>query len=229
MNKMDKFESYKNLTKIFNNHGFKLFLVGGAVRDFLMNLPLKDIDLVTDATPDEMEKFLIDADFTFKKYGFVKLNFEGNLFDVTTLRKESEYDDFRHPSKIKFVKDLKDDVVRRDFTCNGLYMDENFKIYDYVNGQEDIKNKIIKTIGNADKRIKEDPLRIIRAIRFSLTYKFEIDRELYEAILKHKGDLSLLNPSKINEDLKKIKNAKKDEIINLFDKLGININLDVIK
>ena len=229
MNNMDELKSYKELSNIFKDYGFKLYLVGGVVRDFLLNLPLTDIDLVTNATPLDMEAFLKEADYSFKKYGFVKLNFKGHKFDITTLRKESAYKDSRHPSKIEFVDNLEEDVVRRDFTCNGLYMDENLKIYDFVNGQEDIKNKVLRMIGDANKRIKEDPLRIIRAIRFSLTYNFEMSEDLVKAMKENKEYLSLLNPIKIEEDLKKIKNVKKEVIINLLDKLGININLNVIK
>jgi len=226
---MTELESYKELAYIFKNHGFKLCIVGGTVRDFLLNLPLGDLDLVTDATPKDMSGFLINADYTFERFGFVKLLFNEYKFDITTLRKECAYKDSRHPSKIEFVNSLEEDVVRRDFTCNGLYMDENLNIYDFVNGQKDIKNKILKTIGKADKRIKEDPLRIIRAVRFSLTYKFEICEELLNAIKHNKDILKLINQKKINEDINKIKNVSKEEIINLFNKLDININLDVIK
>lgn len=226
---MSQLDSYKKLVKIFKDHGFNLFLVGGTVRDFLLKINLTDLDLVTNAKPSDMHKFLDNADFSFEKYGSVKLNFENFKFDITTLRKEYSYDDSRHPSKIEFVNNLEEDVVRRDFTCNGLYMDENLNVFDYVGGQKDIENHVLKMIGNPDARIKEDPLRIIRAIRFSLTYNLNIENELFNAIKNNISELNRLNPLKIKEDINKIKNVSNEEIYNLFNKLGIKNILDVVK
>ena len=226
---MSVLQTVKNLESLFNKRGFSLFFVGGSVRDFLLYKEFFDVDLVTDATPKDMKEFLTDADFTFEKFGFVKVKFEGEIFDVTTLRIEEGYEDFRHPKTIRFTTKLEDDVLRRDFTINGLYMDTNLKVYDFVNGVNDLNNKVIKMIGDPLKRIKEDPLRIIRAIRFSLTYNFDIDSDLKSAILQSVSLLESLNIEKIKQDIKKIKNASKEEIYKKFIDYNIQKYFDVIK
>ena len=226
---MSVLQTVKNLESLFNKRGFSLFFVGGSVRDFLLYKEFFDVDLVTDATPKDMKEFLNDADFTFEKFGFVKVKFEGESFDVTTLRIEEGYADFRHPKAIRFTTKLEEDVSRRDFTINGLYMDTNLKVYDFVNGVNDLNNKVIKMIGDPLKRIKEDPLRIIRAIRFSLTYNFDIDSELKSAILQSVSLLESLNIEKIKQDIKKIKNASKEEIYKKFIDYNIQKYFDVIK
>ncbi len=226
---MSVLQTVKNLESLFNKRGFSLFFVGGSVRDFLLYEEFFDVDLVTNATPKDMKEFLTDADFTFEKFGFVKVKFEGERFDVTTLRIEEEYEDFRHPKAIRFTTKLEEDVLRRDFTINGLYMDTNLKVYDFVNGVNDLNNKVIKMIGDPLKRIKEDPLRIIRAIRFSLTYNFDIDSELKSAILQSVSLLESLNIEKIKQDIKKIKNASKEEIYKKFIDYNIQKYFDVIK
>jgi len=205
----------KNLelfTKIFNlfyDNGYSLFMVGGTVRDYLLGLELFDMDVVTDATPNQMKDFLPDADYTFAKFGSVKLKVDNVKFDVTTMRKESQYEDARHPNRVVFCRSLDEDVRRRDFTINGLYMDKDLRIFDFVNGQVDLKNKIIKTIGNSDKRIKEDPLRIVRALRFAVEFDFSIDEDLQNSINNNKDLLKKLNPAKIEEELRKSKDEKK--------------------
>ena len=226
---MSVLQTVKNLESLFNKRGFSLFFVGGSVRDFLLYKEFFDVDLVTNATPKDMKEFLTDADFTFEKFGFVKVKFEDERFDVTTLRIEEGYEDFRHPKVIRFTTKLEEDVLRRDFTINGLYMDTNLKVYDFVNGVNDLNNKVIKMIGDPLKRIKEDPLRIIRAIRFSLTYNFDIDSELKSAILQSVSLLESLNIEKIKQDIKKIKNASKEEIYKKFIDYNIQKYFDVIK
>ena len=206
-----------------------MYYVGGSVRDFLLYNDFFDVDLVTDATPKEMKEFLDDADFTFEKFGFVKVKFEGEKFDLTTLRIEEGYSDFRHPKSIRFTTKRDEDVLRRDFTINGLYMDTDYNIYDYVHGVDDLNNKIIRMIGDPVTRLKEDPLRIIRALRFSITYKFEIEESLKKAILECIPLLDSLNPDKIKQDILKIKNASRDEVREVFKYFNIQKYLDVLE
>ena len=127
------------------------------------------------------------GDYTFEKYGSVHVKVDGVKTDVTTLRVEEDYEDFRHPGKIRFVKTIKEDYVRRDFTINAIYIDKDFKIIDPSNGMDDLKAKLIRFIGDPEKRIKEDPLRIIRAIRFAIDLDFNIDKDLEESMLNHSG------------------------------------------
>ena len=202
-------ELFTKIFNLFHDNGYSLFMVGGTVRDYLLGLELFDMDVVSDATPNQMKEFLPDADYTFAKFGSVKLKVDDVKFDITTMRKESQYVDARHPNRVVFCRSIEEDVTRRDFTINGLYMDENKKIYDFVNGQTDLQNKIIRTIGKADKRIKEDPLRIVRALRFAAEFDFTIDVDLQNAIDNNKDLLKKLNPLKIEEELRKSKDEKK--------------------
>lgn len=222
-------DAYIKLAKVFKNKGFNLYLVGGTVRDFLLKLDLNDMDLVTDATPTQMLPFLVGADDTFKQYGSLKYNFEGVKFDITTLRVEGKYDDSRHPSKVKYVTDLKKDYVRRDFTINSMYLDSYFILYDYCHGQEDLKNKLIRFIGNPKKRIKEDPLRIIRAIRFALMYGFSFEEKTEKAMKDYSGLLAKINKDKIRQEVSKIKGVDKDFKEKLFKEFSIHQYIDVIE
>ena len=222
-------KEFQRLVSIFKQHGYILYLVGGTVRDLLLGLTLTDMDCVTDATPEEMKTFLPGADFTFAKMGSIRCKDEGVKFDITTLRKESGYKDSRHPSEVIFVKDLKEDVKRRDFTINALYMDEHMVLVDYVNGEKDLNKKIIRMVGDPEKRLKEDPLRIIRAIRFALQLNFELDKKLEKAMLKNIELLKLLKKEKIIQDLNKLTKFDVNRKKELFDKFGITKFITVVE
>ena len=222
-------KEFQRLVSIFKQHGYILYLVGGTVRDLLLGLPLTDMDCVTDATPEEIKTFLPGADFTFAKMGSIKCKDEGIKFDITTLRKEKGYSDSRHPNEVVFVKDLKIDVLRRDFTINAMYMDEHFILFDYVNGEKDLNKKIIRMVGNPDKRIKEDPLRIIRAIRFALQLNFEIDKKLEKSMIKNIELLKLLKKEKVIQDLNKLTKFDENRKKELFDKFGITKLISVVE
>jgi len=215
-----KITTFLHLSDVFVKHGYHLFLVGGTVRDFLLNLPLTDMDAVTDATPKEMESF-IDGDYTFAKYGSIKYKFEDVKFDITTLREEKDYIDYRHPGKIIYVKDLSIDVKRRDFTVNGLYLNNELKVIDYVHGIDDLNKKMLVMIGDPNIRLQEDPLRIIRALRFSIMYDLTIDEKLKKAIKEKKELLNNINIEKIHLDLKKIKNVDEEKLRKIFDEFNL--------
>ena len=222
---MDKnLVAFIELAKEFNRHGYELYLVGGTVRDYLLNEPLTDMDAVSEATPEEIMAFLPDVDATFKRFGSLKYKkSDGLKFDITTLRKESSYEDSRHPSKIIFVKDLKEDYLRRDFTVNALYMNKDLKVIDYCNGQEDLKNNILRMVGNPDIRIKEDPLRILRAIRFHLMHHLDIEESLLKAMHDNFDLLRNITDAKIRSELNKID----DNIVDQKEKMDIFAQFDI--
>ena len=228
---MDKgISEFIKLHELFKTHGFSLYLVGGSVRDYLLGKPLMDLDAVTDAQPDVLKIFLKDANYTFAKYGSVSYVSEGGFkFDITTMRKEKRYRDSRHPGYIKFVHKLSTDVKRRDYTINGLYLNGNLKVIDYVHGQKDLKNKVLKMIGNPNKRLAEDPLRIIRALRFVIDYDLALDKKLEKAIRNNIDLLDKLNIEKIKQDLAKIKNQEQEAILNLLNDFGIQHLYDVVE
>ena len=198
-------ELFKFLDKTFKENGFSIFEVGGSVRDEILGLEVFDFDFATDAMPEEMMRFLPDVNDTFAKYGCIKYKGEHGRAEITTFRVEEKYDDFRHPAKIRFVKSLNEDYLRRDFTINAIYKDINGNIYDPAGGVKDIKNKLIRFIGEPEKRIKEDPLRILRAKRFAAKLGFEIEQETAKAMEKLSYLLEKLNPDKIKEEERKSK------------------------
>lgn len=194
---------FKYLNKKFKENGFLIFEVGGSVRDSLLGLEVFDFDFATNATPGEMKNFLSDIDDTFAKYGCIKYKGELGRAEITCFRKEEDYGDFRHPKKINFVKSLDEDYLRRDFTINAIYRDFDGNLFDPSNGLGDLKNHIIRFIGDPEKRIKEDPLRILRAERFAKKLNFKIEEKSLDAIKKYRYLLNNLNPQKIIEEEKK--------------------------
>ena len=217
----ERIKLYLQLADLFESKGFLLYLVGGTVRDYLLDKELTDMDLVTDATPSEIESFLPDADYTFSKYGSVKYKYHDIKFDITTLRKEEGYSDFRHPNKICFTKSIKEDVFRRDITINALYMDKKLEVIDLVGGQKDLEKRVIRMIGDPVKRINEDPLRIVRIYRFFLEIGFDIESNTLKALEDNFEKVKLLNVDKINQEIRK--SSHKEELKQILKTHGISL------
>lgn len=211
---------FQELAELYKSHGYQLYMVGGSVRDYLLNISLTDMDLVTDATPAEEKKFLENADYTFERFGSVKLKYKDTKFDITTFRKEAGYADLRHPNVVFFTKDIKEDYPRRDLTINALYLDSQLNVIDYVNGQYDLSKRIIKMVGDSLTRIKEDPLRIVRIYRFSLELGFSIDPVLEKIIHDNKSLLSKIRKEKIVEEIHKCHHQ--EELKTILSNLNIN-------
>ncbi|MCR5349047.1 MAG: CCA tRNA nucleotidyltransferase [Bacilli bacterium] len=196
--------AFRTLSEEYKRHGFSLYLIGGTSRDLLLGIEPSDMDFVTDATPEQERPFLPGANYRFAEYGSIKVQWEGQSIDVTTLRKESGYADHRHPSHIEFIDSLEEDSLRRDFTINALYVDENGNVFDFHGGLRDLENKTIRFIGDPKTRILEDPLRILRAERFASRLGFSIEPKTQEAMDLLRGELSKLNPEKVSMEKKKV-------------------------
>jgi tRNA nucleotidyltransferase (CCA-adding enzyme) len=209
------------LAMLFNKNGYRLYMVGGTARDYLLELPLDDFDLATDATPAQMELFLSDGDYRYSNYGNVKIKVEGHRVDITTLREEAGYKDYRHPQSISFVTDIALDYPRRDFTINAIYIDEKLQIHDFETGIEDLKNKIIKTIGEPNLRLQEDPLRIIRALRFKMKLDFCLEQQLKRAIINNIDMLDYLKPEKVNSEINKMNKIDEQKTRDLLLSFGL--------
>jgi len=194
---------FDHLKNIFNENGFRLFMVGGTSRDYILNKIIDDYDLVSDATPDDIKKFL-SVDMTFAKYGTVRYKYDNKKIDIITFRVESGYVDSRHPSKIAFVKTPEEDYLRRDFTIGAIYIDENYNIIDPTKrGVKDLQNRQLVVIGDPLIRFKEDPLRLLRAKRFIKKYDLHVDDELKKVMHDNLYLLDNLNKDKILEEKKK--------------------------
>jgi tRNA nucleotidyltransferase (CCA-adding enzyme) len=194
---------FDQLQQLYRTKGFHLFIVGGTSRDLLLNRSFSDRDYGTDATPEEEKAFLKEANYAFAKFGSLRLDYAGQSVDITTFRKEEGYQDFRHPGKVVFVKTPQEEYARRDFTINALYLDGEYRVLDYCGGLADLKNRIIRFIGEPARRVQEDPLRIIRAERFAELLSFTIEEKSQQAIDEYRYLLAKLNPEKIKEEERK--------------------------
>ena len=178
-------------------------MIGGTSRDYLLGIEPDDLDFVTDATPEEEKAFLPDANYTFERFGSIKVKIGATHADVTTLREEGNYKDHRHPGHVRFIKDVRTDSLRRDFTVNALYIDQDGRVLDFHHGLDDLESKTLRFIGEPRRRILEDPLRILRAERFAKRLGFTIEPESAEAMDSLRGELSKLNPDKVSLERKK--------------------------
>ena len=218
----------------FSQHGYLAYIVGGYPRDSLLGIKTKDIDICTNAKPMEIMELFDTEAINDVKYGSVKVIYKNYKFDVTTFRKDIKYEDNRKPIKIKYINDLKKDLLRRDFTINTICIDKDGNYVDILNAKVDIDNRVIKTVGNPRYRLKEDSLRILRAIRFASILDFDIDNKTKNYIVKYGYLLKNLSGSRKKEELSKIfssvnKEKSRRMLIDLgLDKyLGIN-NMDKI-
>ena len=220
LNKIPQYiiEVIQNLKKA----GFEAFIVGGCVRDLLMENPPvggpKDWDIATNAKPEEILKIFPDGKYE-NNFGTVMLplkyiegveekDWDGPNVEITTYRIESKYSDKRHPDVVKFAKTLEEDLSRRDFAVNAMAIEikkrDDFEIIDLFSGQEDLKNKIIRAVGDANERFNEDALRMMRAIRFSVQLGFLIEEKTFEAIKKNAKNLKYVSQERIRDEFNKI-------------------------
>lgn len=190
---------------LLEDAGYEAYAVGGAVRDSIMGITANDWDITTSALPEEVKAVFADFDVieTGIKHGTVTVLIDGEPFEITTYRVESQYSDHRHPDFVDFSRNLKDDLRRRDFTMNAIAFSPSGFI-DPFGGQEDIKNRIIRCVGNADERFDEDALRILRAARFSSVLGFEIDGSTRTAMSKSKAFLRGISAERVFTELKKL-------------------------
>lgn len=192
------------LSKLKEN-GYQAYVVGGAVRDFLMGKTPHDYDLTSDALPSQISDVFKDfyQEHSGEKHGTIRVIIDHKPIEITTFRCDEGYTDYRRPDNVEFVKDVYIDSKRRDFSINAFYYSEGH-IYDFHEGLEDLNNKVIKTIGNPSARFHEDALRILRAIRFSAKLGYEIESKTKTALLDCKEELNLIAKERILIELKEI-------------------------
>jgi len=192
----------KKIIDDFKREGFLVYVVGGSVRDLLLGRTVTDWDLTTNARPEEILKLLPHGHYN-NNYGTVIVKAGNYLMEITTFRKESEYDDFRHPQKVSWAKTIEEDLGRRDFTVNAIAFDGK-EIIDPFQGQKDLQKKIIATVGNPDQRFAEDGLRLMRAVRLASQLGFVIEEQTRLAIKRNSSLIKKISWERIRDELLKI-------------------------
>lgn len=195
------------IIKKLKNNGFEAYLVGGVVRDYLLGITPNDIDITTNAHPEQVMS-LFRSFPSGLKFGSVTVVMNKKNYEVTTYRLDFDYKDSRRPEKIKFAASAREDVMRRDFTVNALLMNEQMEITDYVSGLDDLKLKILRAVGNPKERFAEDALRILRAVRFVSKLGFSIEEKTSDAIKSSSANLLNLASERILQELQKIERGK---------------------
>lgn len=194
-------KTIKKVLNIIEKNGYEAYVVGGYVRDFLLKKTSYDIDICTNALPKDLKAIFKNGELT--DYGNLFFKIKKFDFEITTYRKEIAYEN-RKPKKVEYINNLIEDLQRRDFTINTLCMNQDGLIIDLLNGSKDLNNRLIKMVGNADKKIKEDPLRILRAIRFATILNFKIEKSLEKSIAYNYSIVKTLSSYRIKEELDKI-------------------------
>ncbi|MFG6114545.1 CCA tRNA nucleotidyltransferase [Halobacillus sp. MO56] len=184
MKHIPAFQKALSVIKRIESHGFQAYFVGGAVRDALIGREIGDVDLASSATPLEIMDIFDKVIPVGIEHGTVIVRFDGESYEITTFRSESGYQDYRHPDKVEFVTDIKKDLARRDFTINAIALDKNGDLIDPFLGQLAIQGKKIQAVGDPYERFEEDPLRIMRAVRFVSQLGYTIEEETRAAVQK---------------------------------------------
>ena len=211
--------------KVFFQAGYKAYLVGGAVRDMLMKVPAHDWDVATNATPQDVIKLFKFVVPTGIEHGTVTVHYKGNEIEVTTFRTEDGYSDGRHPDSINYAATIEEDLARRDFTMNAIAASlEDGIITDPYGGQDDIKNKLIRTVGAAHERFMEDGLRPVRALRFASKLGFSIEKNTYSEIFKEEiqAKAASISIERFRDEFEKIMASPKPSVgLKLLEESGL--------
>lgn len=212
-------DNAKIILNALKSAGYSAYAVGGCVRDHFLGNINSDTDITTSALPQEVEKILAEKNIkvieTGLKHGTVTAVINKTPFEITTFRSDGEYKDSRHPQNVEFVSDLELDLKRRDFTVNAMAYNEEQGIVDLFGGMQDLKNKIIRAVGDPDKRFKEDALRIMRALRFSSVLGFKIEENTKKAIFNNMRLLKNISAERIFSELKKLLCG--ENVLNVLD------------
>ena len=220
-------DALKLLNQIEEN-GYKAYIVGGFVRDYVLGINSKDVDIATSATPKEIMEMFPNSVLPKEEYGSVTLYLKNERYEITTFRKEIKYINNRKPIEIEYIGSLLEDLKRRDFRMNTLCIDKHGKVLDFYDGKKDIENKTINTVGNSYNKFAQDSLRILRAIRFATSLNFKLSDEVKQAIIDNKHLLKTLSYSRKKQELDKIfldNNARYG--VDLILELGLDQDLEI--
>lgn len=211
---------------ILYENGFEAYIVGGCVRDMLMGITPHDFDITTNALPEQIQALFEKTVPTGIKHGTVTVIIDKTPIEITTYRSEGNYTDHRHPENIKFVSTLKEDLSRRDFTVNAMAYNSKFGLIDFFGGQNDLKNGILRAVGNPEIRFEEDALRILRLFRFASVLGLDIEKNTLHAAIKKVYLLKNISGERIFSELYRAINGKN---INIFAHLLNSNGLNFLK
>lgn len=201
-----------SVLKTLEDHGFEAYFVGGCVRDWLLERPVHDIDICTNAHPGDVTRLFPDHVPTGLKHGTVSVRVNGQFFEVTTYRKEGKYEDYRRPSAVEFVEELSLDLERRDFTMNAMAMDLQGGLHDPFDGQGDLARRLVRAVGDPGERFREDALRLLRAVRFAAQLGFAIEPNTLEAMKETAPYLARIAVERVREELNKMLTSAEPQI-----------------
>jgi len=194
-----------SICETLRRNGYQALLVGGCVRDLLLGREPADYDVTTDATPDQVAALFPESVAVGAQFGVILIPRDGLKVEVATFRSDVGYSDGRHPDSVVYSKMPQEDVQRRDFTINGLLMrHDSGEVLDFVSGQADLEAKVIRAIGEPDRRFKEDKLRMMRAVRFAARFGFGIEAETFRAIRRHVAEIHQVSPERLRDELTKM-------------------------
>ncbi len=214
-------EKVNIIINALRKHGYEAYAVGGCVRDSILGREPDDWDITTSATPLETKALFKRTFDTGIEHGTITVLLDRDAFEVTTYRVDGEYEDSRHPKEVTFTRCLKEDLLRRDFTINAMAYNEDEGLIDIFGGIDDLKNKTIRCVGNAEERFGEDALRILRALRFAAQLGFEIDQDTQKGIVKLAPTLSNISAERIQAELVKMLVSPNPGLLKKAYELGI--------
>jgi tRNA nucleotidyltransferase (CCA-adding enzyme) len=210
--------------------GGEAYIVGGSVRDYLSERPIGDIDIATSETPQRIQEIFEKVIPVGIEHGTVIVRHRSRSYEVTTYRMEEGYEDFRRPDDVTFVRDIKLDLARRDFTMNAIAMDRHGNLVDPYHGQEAIDKKKVIAVGNPVERFREDPLRMMRAIRFASQLSFDIEVRTKEALVQESHLLSHISIERIAIEMEKLYAGVDYKLgINLLEETGLRHQLPILR
>ena len=215
-------QNVKSIIRRLEDEGFEAYAVGGCVRDSFLGLKPQDWDITTNALPEQIKKLYRRTVDIGIEHGTVKIMIGNEGYEVTTYRVDGEYEDSRHPKQVTFTGELAEDLKRRDFTINAMAYNDRTGIIDLFGGMEDLKNKIIRAVGDPRERFSEDALRMLRALRFSARFGFEIEKSTREAIKELAPTLTRISAERIREEFEKLILSDNPDRMILASGLGIS-------
>lgn len=199
-----EFQKAHGVLNLLQKHGFEAYFVGGSVRDVLLGKEIHDVDIATSAYPEEIKALFPKTVDVGIEHGTVLVLYEGNHYELTTFRTESTYQDYRRPDTVTFVRSLKEDLKRRDFTINALAMDQDGEIIDLFDGMQDLSDQVIRAVGNPKERFHEDALRMMRGVRFASQLDFSIETQTLSAIQAFHSLLEKISVERISIEFTKL-------------------------